>query len=133
MAGTQKSRSKVFGPAAAPVSAGGGYAGRALSSLSASALALSPAHTRARLLARPVPPMLAAPEFRDWFAPAFAAFLHANFASPEVVAVQFGVRFQTALNWWNADHRASGDTVALAFLSFPDAVGWFLQQWEARR
>jgi len=126
----QKSRSNVFDH--------GGGGGAALSGLpalaiSVSALAMSPAHTRARLLARPVPPILSAPEFRVWFAPVFAAFLRANFASPEVVAAQFGVRFQTAVNWWNSDHRASGDTVALAFLSFPDAVTWFLQEWEARR
>lgn len=99
----------------------------------ASDMVASPAHQRARALAARVTPVCAAPDFRDWFAPAFARWLQSNFISPEVVAAEFGVRYQTALNWWNAGHRASGDTVALAFLTFPDAVAWFLHEWEADR
>ena len=44
----------------------------------------------------------------------FASYLRANFRNPEAVSDAFGVRFQTACNWWNATHRASGDKVALA-------------------
>lgn len=65
-------------------------------------------------------------------APAFARWLQANFAGPEIVATIFGVRYQTALNWWNGAHRASGDTVALVFLSYPQALAWFLSEWEDR-
>ena len=74
-----------------------------------------------------------ASEFRMWFAPKFAAWLGENFGSAERVAIAFGVRHSTASNWLRGDNRASGDTVALAFLRFPDAVAWFLSEWEARR
>lgn len=109
MAATQKSRSNVLaqnsGAEPRPVAvAGGGRADQAL----------------------------AAEGFRDWFAPAFARWLQANFRDPEMVAALFGVRYQTALNWWNGAHRASGDTVALVFLTFPQAVAWFLAEWEER-
>lgn len=53
------------------------------------------------------------------FAALFAEFLRANYRNPEEVAVAFGVRFQTALNWWNGANRPSGDTVALAELRHP--------------
>jgi hypothetical protein len=67
--------------------------------------------------------------FRAWFAPAFARWLQAHFQGTEQVAVAFGVRHQTAINWWHGTNRASGDTVALVFISFPSAVGWFLAEW----
>lgn len=75
---------------------------------------------------------VAAEGFRDWFAPAFARWLQSNFRNPEQVATLFGVRYQTALNWWSGAHRASGDTVALVFLAYPQAVAWFLSEWEDR-
>ena len=68
-------------------------------------------------------------EFRAWFAPAFARWLQANFPNPETVAQVFGVRNSTACNWWRGDHRASGDVVARAFLSVPQARDWFLAEW----
>lgn len=68
--------------------------------------------------------------FRDWFLNAFARYLQMQFRSPEEVAVAFGVRMSTATNWWNADNRASGDAVARAFMSCPDAIRWFLQEWQ---
>ncbi|PWE32761.1 hypothetical protein DDZ14_08420 [Maritimibacter sp. 55A14] len=71
-------------------------------------------------------------EFRAWFAPAFAAWLRERFATPEQVAAAFGVRNSTAWAWWNGENRASGDAVARAFLAFPDAVAWFMDQWEGR-
>lgn len=70
--------------------------------------------------------------FRVWFAPAFARWLRVNFRDPETVAVTFGVRYRTALNWWNGDNRAHGDTVGLVFVMFPQAVGWFLSEWSAQ-
>ena len=70
--------------------------------------------------------------FVDWFRPAFSAWLRAHHPSPEVVAATFGVRFQTALNWWNGENTASGDIVAAAFLSVPDAMAWFLTEWGDR-
>lgn len=73
---------------------------------------------------------LADPRFREWFTQTFARFLQENFRNPEAVAVSFDVRYQTAVNWWNAEHRASGDTVALVFMNFPSAVAWFLAEWE---
>lgn len=75
----------------------------------------------------------ATPEFRDWFRRAFAAWLHENFTGPEHVAAVYGRRYQTALNWWNADNSASGDLVALVFMSQPAAVSFFLEQWEGAR
>lgn len=81
---------------------------------------------------RNAPVAVEAGRVRDWFAPAFARWLQANFAGPEIVATIFGVRYQTALNWWNGAHRASGDTVALVFLSYPQALAWFLSEWEDR-
>ncbi|SIO36852.1 hypothetical protein SAMN05444722_1709 [Rhodovulum sp. ES.010] len=54
--------------------------------------------------------------FRAVFAARFSEFLRANYRNPEEVAVNFGVRYQTALNWWDGLNRPSGDVVALAFL-----------------
>lgn len=88
------------------------------------------AHARARKLAGGVGDGIGGAAFRDWFAPAFARWLQLNFSSHELVATTFGVRGQTALNWWNAANRASGDTVALVFLTFPHAAAWFLAEWE---
>lgn len=76
--------------------------------------------------------VIEAERFRDWFAPAFARWLQENFRNPELVATLFGVRYQTALNWWSGANRASGDTVALVFLTYPQAVAWFLSEWEDR-
>lgn len=70
--------------------------------------------------------------FREWFAPAFSKWLKQNFSSPEQVAQVFSVRASTAWNWWNGDNRASGDAVCRAFLTYPDAVSWFIQEWNSR-
>ena len=96
-------------------------------------MAAGPAHARARDLAARRQSAVAGDAFRDWFAPAFASWLQINFRDAESVAATFGVRYQTALNWWNAAHKASGDTVALVFIAFPHAVAWFLGEWEAGR
>lgn len=77
--------------------------------------------------------VIEAAAFRAWFAPKFAEWLRANFASPEVVAQVYQVRNSTAWNWWNGDNRASGDAVARTFLMFPKAVAWFLTEWRGRR
>lgn len=58
--------------------------------------------------------------FRARFAGYWSEFLRANYGSPEQVAVSFGVRYQTAVNWWNGDNRPSGDVVAMAGKPFND-------------
>lgn len=58
--------------------------------------------------------------FRRHFAHHFARFLQRNYRNPEAVAAAFGVRFNTACNWWNAANRPSGDSAALAFLMHPE-------------
>lgn len=58
--------------------------------------------------------------FRARFADLWAEFLRANYRSPEEVAVCYGVRYQTAVNWWQGANRPSGDVVALAGRRFTD-------------
>lgn len=60
--------------------------------------------------------------FRTFFAAKWAQFLRENYRNPEAVAVCFGVRFQTALNWWNGDNAPSGYAVAMAFQNNPEAA-----------
>ncbi len=67
--------------------------------------------------------------FRAFFLSSFARWLQLNFRGPEHVASVFGVRHQTALNWWNGRNCASGDTIGVVFLTFPSAVEWFLAEW----
>lgn len=124
--GAQKSRSKVFTQSSCVVP--GPQRG-----VSARDLAAAATHQRARHLAALRQAGIGGEGFRIWFAPAFARWLQINFRDAETVAVTFGVRYQTALNWWNAAHRASGDTVALVFMSFPHAVAWFLAEWGAEK
>lgn len=64
--------------------------------------------------------------FRAFFAVRWSEFLRANYRSTEEVAVVFGVRHQTAVNWWNGDNRPSGDVVALAFMQHGDALSQHL-------
>jgi hypothetical protein len=58
--------------------------------------------------------------FRARFAHHWAEFLRAHYRRPEEVAVAFGVRYQTACNWWNGANRPTGDVVALAGRAFAD-------------
>ncbi len=58
--------------------------------------------------------------FRARFANYWSDFLHENYHNPEEVSVAFGVRYQTALNWWQGANRPSGDVVALAGRRFHD-------------
>ena len=51
--------------------------------------------------------------FRARFADYWSQFLRENYRNPEAVAVAFGVRYQTALNWWQGAHKPSGDVVAI--------------------
>lgn len=60
--------------------------------------------------------------FRQFFAAKWSAFLRDNYRSPEEVAVAFGVRFQTGLNWWNGDNAPSGYAVAMAFRERPEGA-----------
>jgi hypothetical protein len=52
--------------------------------------------------------------FRAFFKHRFSEFLHANYRNAEEVAVLYGVRYQTALNWWQGINAPSGDTTTLA-------------------
>lgn len=54
--------------------------------------------------------------FKIFFKARFAAFLKENYANAEEVAVIYGVRYQTSLNWWQGVNAPSGDTVTLAAL-----------------
>ncbi len=68
-----------------------------------------------------------------WFAPSDAvsyragfvfrwqAFVRAEFRSIEALAAHFGVRFQTAFNWWQGLNCPSGYAVALAAMQSPGA------------
>ena len=58
--------------------------------------------------------------FRARFADYWASFLHESYRNPEEVSVAYGVRYQTALNWWQGANRPSGDVVALAGRPFQD-------------
>lgn len=68
--------------------------------------------------------------FRDWFVPAFARWLRATCRSPEMVARTFDVNTRTATNWWNGDNRACGDRVGFVFLAYPQAIAWFMGEWQ---
>ena len=59
-------------------------------------------------------------DLRVSFARRWSRFLRENYTGPEEVAVSYGVRFQTAMNWWNALNRPSGDVVAHAFIKHGD-------------
>ncbi len=52
--------------------------------------------------------------FRARFAHYWSEFIRANYRSREEVAVNFGVTFQTASNWWDGANKPYGDSVALA-------------------
>ncbi|MFC6585914.1 hypothetical protein ACFQDZ_00640 [Sulfitobacter pacificus] len=54
--------------------------------------------------------------FKAFFKDRFAEFLHDNYDNAEEVAVIYGVRYQTALNWWQGINAPSGDTTTLACL-----------------
>ena len=58
--------------------------------------------------------------FRARFALYWSRFLREHYRNPEHVADAFGVRYQTALNWWQAVNRPSGDVVARAFMEHPE-------------
>lgn len=66
-------------------------------------------------------------EFKAFFAERWAAFLRENYRNPEAVAVSFGVRYQTALNWWQGQNAPSGPAVARAFLEHGDAIAKHLE------
>jgi hypothetical protein len=61
----------------------------------------------------------------DWrrnFAEVRKNFLRENYRNAEEVAVVYGVRFQSALNWWNGDNAASGAFVAHDFRLHPQSA-----------
>ena len=65
--------------------------------------------------------------FRAFFAHRWSLFLRENYRNHEEVSVVYGVRYQTALNWWQGINRPSGDVVALACMrhgsNFIDKMG----------
>lgn len=65
--------------------------------------------------------------FKSFFKQRFAAFLKAHYRNAEEVAVIYGVRYQTALNWWQGVNAPSGDTTTLAAMrhgkAFTDFMG----------
>lgn len=58
--------------------------------------------------------------FREFFAVRWSTFLQENYQNPEEVAVIYGVRYQTALNWWQGINKPSGDVVAIACMRHGD-------------
>ena len=60
--------------------------------------------------------------FRAFFADRWATFLRENYRNPEHVSVVFGVRFQTASNWWQGVNAPSGYAVAMAFQTQPQSA-----------
>ncbi len=58
--------------------------------------------------------------FRARFAHYWSDFLKSNYRNAEEVAVVYGVRYQTALNWWQGANKPSGDVVALAGRAFSE-------------
>lgn len=58
--------------------------------------------------------------FREFFANRWSTFLHENYRNAEEVAFIYGVRYQTALNWWQGVNKPSGDVVALACMRHGD-------------
>lgn len=52
--------------------------------------------------------------FRAFFKYRFSEFLQANYDNAEQVSYIYGVRYQTALNWWQGHNAPSGDTTTLA-------------------
>ena len=57
--------------------------------------------------------------FRASFAERWSLFLQKNYRNAEEASVAYGVRYQTALNWWQGVNRPSGDVVAMAAMSHP--------------
>lgn len=68
--------------------------------------------------------------FKAFFKYRFSQFLQANYRNPEEVAVVYGVRYQTALNWWQGVNAPSGDTATLACLRHGDKFTSFMGQGE---
>jgi len=67
-----------------------------------------------------------AEEFKARFAQRWAAFLRSEFQSAEHIGRVFGVTSRTADNWRTEVSKPSGDTIALFFLRYPEAVAFFM-------
>jgi hypothetical protein len=67
-----------------------------------------------------------AEEFKARFAQRWAAFLRSEFKSAEHIGRVFGVTSRTADNWRTEVSKPSGDTIALFFLRYPEAVAFFM-------
>ena len=58
----------------------------------------------------------------------WAAYLRENYRNAEEVAVVFGVRFQTALNWWQGANKPSGDVVAHEVMREPQRFATYMRR-----
>jgi DNA-binding transcriptional regulator YiaG len=67
-----------------------------------------------------------AEEFKARFSERWAAFLRSEFQSAEHIGRVFGVTSRTADNWRTEVSKPSGDTIALFFLRYPEAVAFFM-------
>ena len=65
--------------------------------------------------------------FKMFFKHRFAEFLQANYRNAEEVSVNYGVRYQTALNWWQGTNAPSGDSTTLAAMVHGDAYTDFMR------
>lgn len=68
--------------------------------------------------------------FKAFFKHRFARFLQENYRNAEEVSVVFGVRYQTALNWWQGINAPSGDTSTLAAMMHGQAYLDFMGRAE---
>jgi hypothetical protein len=59
---------------------------------------------------------------RAHFASVWCEFVRAEFSGPEDCAEEFGVRGQTARNWFEADHRPMGNVVWQASRRWGDRI-----------
>lgn len=78
-------------------------------------------------LAQPFDPW----RFKAVFPDRWSAFLRAHYRNAEHVAHEYGVRYQTALNWWQGAHRPSGQAVAQAALTHGEGLRACLCREEA--
>lgn len=68
--------------------------------------------------------------FKRFFKYRFSQFLQANYRNAEEVAVVYGVRYQTSLNWWQGVNAPSGDTTTLVSIRHGSAFTDFMASEE---
>jgi hypothetical protein len=83
------------------------------------------------VIAFPIRTTRRGPDFQLWFPEAFARYLRASFERPEDVAAVYRVRMSTAWKWWNGESGASGHHVMRTVMSDPEALAFFMSDWQA--